>query len=49
MTMEMPESIMREVRLKAAELGISVDEFVSEAMEEKLETPFEQIEPEDRL
>jgi hypothetical protein len=48
MTIEMPESIMREVRLKAAELGISVDQFVSEAMEEKLATQFEQIEPEDR-
>jgi hypothetical protein len=45
----MPDEVIREARLKAAELGISVRRFVSEAMEEKLARELEQIEPEDRL
>jgi hypothetical protein len=48
-TIDMPDETMREARLKAAELGISVHRFVSEAMEEKLVGESEQIEPEDRL
>jgi predicted HicB family RNase H-like nuclease len=48
MTIEMPESMMREARLKAAELGISVDQFVSEAMEEKIARQFQQAEAEVR-
>ena len=47
-TIEIPDSIMREARLKAAELGVSVNQFVSEAMEEKV-TRDEQIERDDRL
>jgi predicted HicB family RNase H-like nuclease len=40
---------MQEARLKAAELGISLHQFVSEAMEEKLATQLEQTDQEDRL
>jgi hypothetical protein len=49
MTVEIPDAIMQEARRKAAELGIPVYRFVSEAMEEKLATQFEQSELEDRL
>ena len=47
-TIEIPDSIMQEARLRAAGLGVSVNQFVSEAMEEKVARD-EQIEPEDRL
>jgi len=48
-TIDMPDEVIREARLKAAELGISVYQFVSEAMEEKVARESEQLEPEDRL
>jgi len=48
-TIDMPDEVIREAKLKAAELGISLNRFVSEAMEEKLARDVQQIEPEDRL
>jgi len=45
LTIEIPDPIMQEVSLRAAELGVSVNQFVSEAMEEKVARKLEQIEP----
>jgi hypothetical protein len=49
MTIEIPDAIIREARLRAAELGVAVHQFVSEAMEEKLAKQVESIDPEDRV
>ena len=45
LTMEIPDAIMQEVRLRAAELEVSVNQFVSEAVEEKIARDLEQIKP----
>ena len=48
-TIDMPDEMIREAKLKAAELGISLNRFVSEAMEEKLARDSKQIEPQDQM
>ena len=45
----MPDEVIQEAKLKAAELGISLNRFVSEAMEEKLARDSKQVEPQDQL
>jgi hypothetical protein len=47
-TIEIPTALFRRAKSKAAERGQTLKEFMTEALQEKLEETFEVIEPEDR-